>query len=98
LEEPLEWNSTLLKGDVVGDLRKLRHQPGDTLLIYGSGALVDTLMRLAVASRSGIVAVWAPVSRVGTWAGHTRTGDGHGRPPTDRHRSGVWCPAAASPV
>jgi dihydrofolate reductase len=53
LEEPLEWNSTLLKGDVVGDLRKLRHQPGDTLLIYGSGALVDTLMRHDLTDAAG---------------------------------------------
>jgi hypothetical protein len=42
LEEPLEWNSRLLKGDVVGDVRKLKHQPGDTLLIYGSGAPSST--------------------------------------------------------
>jgi dihydrofolate reductase len=37
LREPLQWNSTLLKGDVTEDVRKLRQQPGQDLLIYGSG-------------------------------------------------------------
>ena len=45
LEEPLEWNSTLLKGDVAEEVRKLKQQPAQDLLIYGSGALVDTLMQ-----------------------------------------------------
>jgi dihydrofolate reductase len=44
LQEPLEWNSTLLKGDVVDAVTKLKEQPGDDLLIYGSSALVNTLM------------------------------------------------------
>jgi dihydrofolate reductase len=44
LEEPLEWNATLLKGDVAAQVRKLKEEPGNDLLIYGSGALVDTLM------------------------------------------------------
>ena len=45
LQEPLEWNSTLLKGDVAEAVRKLRQKPGQDLLIYGSGELVDTLMQ-----------------------------------------------------
>jgi dihydrofolate reductase len=44
LQEPLEWNSTLLKGDVAAAVADLREQPGDDILIYGSGALVNTLM------------------------------------------------------
>jgi dihydrofolate reductase len=43
LEEPLEWNSTLLKGDVAEEVERLRQD--QNLLIYGSGALVDTLMQ-----------------------------------------------------
>src|SRR4029453_15829227 len=43
LEEPLEWNSRLLKGDVAEEVAKLRQD--QNLLIYGSGALVDTLMQ-----------------------------------------------------
>ncbi len=45
LQEPLEWNSTLLKGDVAEEVQKLKQLPGQSLLIYGSGALVDTLMQ-----------------------------------------------------
>jgi dihydrofolate reductase len=45
LQEPLEWNSTLLTGDVAEEVRKLRQKPGQDLLIYGSGELVDTLMQ-----------------------------------------------------
>jgi dihydrofolate reductase len=44
LREPLEWNSTLLKGDVVDGVANLKEQPGEDILIYGSGALVNTLM------------------------------------------------------
>jgi dihydrofolate reductase len=43
LSGPLEWNASLLEGDVVEAVRKLREQPGRDLLIYGSGQLVDTL-------------------------------------------------------
>jgi dihydrofolate reductase len=44
LQEPLEWNSTLLEGDIADAVARLKEEPGDDLLIYGSGALVDTLM------------------------------------------------------
>ena len=45
LTEPLEWNATLLKGDVAEEVQKLKQQPGQDILIYGSGELVNTLMR-----------------------------------------------------
>jgi dihydrofolate reductase len=45
LQEPLEWNATLLKGAVAQEVRKLKQQPGQDLLIYGSGELVNTLMQ-----------------------------------------------------
>jgi len=44
LQEPLEWNSTLLEGDVVEAVAKLKEQPGENILIYGSSALVNTLL------------------------------------------------------
>ena len=43
LEEPLKWNATLLKGDVADEVRRLKQQPGQDLLIYGSGELVHIL-------------------------------------------------------
>jgi len=45
LQEPLEWNSTLLKGEVAEEVQKLKRQAGKDILIYGSGELVNTLMR-----------------------------------------------------
>jgi dihydrofolate reductase len=44
LVEPLEWNATLLDGDVADAVRDLKRQPGQDILIYGSGELVNTLM------------------------------------------------------
>ena len=46
LKEPLEWNnSTLIKGDVAEEVSRLKQQPGKEILIFGSGDLVNTLMR-----------------------------------------------------
>ncbi|SFQ59570.1 dihydrofolate reductase family protein [Hymenobacter arizonensis] len=40
----MEWNASLLDGDVVAAVTQLKQQPGTNLLIYGSGQLVRTLM------------------------------------------------------
>jgi dihydrofolate reductase len=45
LKEPLAWNATLLQGDAAEEVQELKKQPGQDLLIYGSGALVHTLMQ-----------------------------------------------------
>jgi dihydrofolate reductase len=45
LEEPLSWrNSTLLQGDAMEAVAKLKEQPDD-LVVLGSGALVQSLMQ-----------------------------------------------------
>jgi dihydrofolate reductase len=45
LREPLPWpNSTLISGDVVDAVARLRSQPGRELHIMGSGRLIETLM------------------------------------------------------
>jgi dihydrofolate reductase len=45
LEEPLEWNnSILIKGDVAEEVDKLKQQPGKDILVFGSGQLVRTLI------------------------------------------------------
>ena len=45
LEEPLPWsNSTLLKGDAVEAVAELRAQPGNDIVILGSGNLVRQLV------------------------------------------------------
>jgi dihydrofolate reductase len=43
LQEPLAWNGRLLKGNLADEVANLKEQPGQDLLIYGSGQLVDEL-------------------------------------------------------
>ena len=46
LKEPLPWsNSTLLKGDAAQAVAELRAQPGKDLVVLGSGALLESLIR-----------------------------------------------------
>jgi dihydrofolate reductase len=41
-----EWNnSTIIKGDVAKEVARLKEQPGQNLLIFGSGELVNGLLR-----------------------------------------------------
>jgi dihydrofolate reductase len=45
LAEPLPWvNSTLLKGDAADAVAALKAEPGDDLVILGSGELIRSLM------------------------------------------------------
>jgi dihydrofolate reductase len=44
LEEPLEWNATLLRGNLVDGVSQLKRQSGQDILIYGSGQLVRALL------------------------------------------------------
>ncbi len=40
-----EWsNSTLLSGDIVAEIRRIKEQPGGELVVYGSPSLVDLLV------------------------------------------------------
>jgi len=39
------WNATLLGGDVVGDIERLKAQPGKDLIKYGTSRLDGTLLR-----------------------------------------------------
>ncbi|WP_433323167.1 dihydrofolate reductase family protein [Spirillospora sp. CA-294931] len=45
LREPLEWNATLIKGDVAENLTALKRRPGKDIVMYGSATLMRTLMR-----------------------------------------------------
>jgi dihydrofolate reductase len=44
LKEPLQWNATLMKGDVAEAVRKLKQEPGNSLLQYGVGELTHTML------------------------------------------------------
>jgi dihydrofolate reductase len=44
--DKVEWpGSKLIKGDVMGEIRKLKKAPGKDLLLAGSGQLFNALMR-----------------------------------------------------
>jgi len=40
-----EWNATLIKGDVADEVARLKAQPGQNILKFGTGELDRTLMR-----------------------------------------------------
>src|SRR5512135_2810568 len=45
LKSAADWrNSTLISGDVVDEVRKLKNQPGKDILIDGSSVLIHTLV------------------------------------------------------
>jgi dihydrofolate reductase len=41
--EELEWNASLIEGELATEVEKLKEQPGNDLLIYGSADIVDQL-------------------------------------------------------
>ncbi len=42
----LDWkNTVLLQGDIVGEIKKLKAQDGPELQVYGSGNLIQTLLK-----------------------------------------------------
>ncbi|HEX6397292.1 MAG TPA: dihydrofolate reductase family protein [Steroidobacteraceae bacterium] len=54
----VEWeNSGLLKGDLVGEVRRLKAQPGPGLLIMGSGEIVSQLTEAGLIDEFQIVTV-----------------------------------------
>jgi dihydrofolate reductase len=44
LKEPLRWNSALIQGDVVEELRKVKRTAGKDLVQYGVGELTRTML------------------------------------------------------
>ena len=46
IPQKLTWkNSQLIKGDAVAEIIKLKEQSGKDILVYGSGGLMQTLIR-----------------------------------------------------
>jgi len=46
MKEPLQWNATLIKGDVAEEIRQLKQKPGKGLLQYGVGELTHTMLQV----------------------------------------------------
>ena len=55
LKEPLTWNATLIKGDVVEAIKKLKQEPGKDLLQYGVGELTHTMLQHGLVDKIRIV-------------------------------------------
>ncbi|MEU8271550.1 dihydrofolate reductase family protein [Sphaerisporangium sp. NPDC049002] len=52
LKEPLTWNNaTLAKGDIAHEVARVKKEPGDDILVYGSVSVVRELMRLGLVDR-----------------------------------------------
>lgn len=45
LKQPLDWNATLIQGNVVEEIRKLKQELGNGLIQYGIGELTDTMLK-----------------------------------------------------
>jgi dihydrofolate reductase len=45
LREPLEWNATLIEGDLADEVSKLKLEDGQDILVLGSADLVHTLLQ-----------------------------------------------------
>lgn len=41
----VEWNASLLKGNLAEEVSRIKQQPGQDVVIFGSGELVHTLMQ-----------------------------------------------------
>jgi dihydrofolate reductase len=55
LREPLTWNASLMKSDVVEAVKKLKQEPGKDLLQYGIGELTHTLLQHGLVDEFRIV-------------------------------------------
>jgi dihydrofolate reductase len=55
LQEPLAWNSTLLKGDPAAEIAKLKQEAGRPLLQYGIGELTHTMLEHGLVDELRIV-------------------------------------------
>ncbi len=45
LKEPLQWNARLIQGDAVEEIKRLKEEPGKSLLQYGVGELTHTMLK-----------------------------------------------------
>ena len=66
LDEPLPWqNSTLLDGDARESVAALKAEPGDDLVVLGSGELVHALMQRGLIDEFVLISTLSCSGRVG---------------------------------
>jgi dihydrofolate reductase len=75
LTEPLEWNATLIKGDLVEEVRRLKADHDGSLLTYGCGEFAFELVRHGLVDEVHFwvhPVVWSEPSRPFHGLGHVR--------------------------
>jgi len=45
LKQSLDWNSTLIQGNLTEEIQKLKDEPGNSLLQYGIGELTNSMLQ-----------------------------------------------------
>ena len=70
LREPLRWNSTLIQGDVVEELRKLKRTGGKDLVQYGVGELTRTMLNHGLVDELQLLVFPFTFGKGGRWFDH----------------------------
>jgi dihydrofolate reductase len=67
LKEPLSWNSTLIQGDVVEELHKLKRMDGKNLVQYGVGELTHTMLNHELVDKLQLLVFPFTFGKGGRW-------------------------------
>jgi dihydrofolate reductase len=67
LKEPLSWNATLIQGDIVEQLRKLKQMDGKDLVQYGVGELTRTMLNQGLVDRLQLLVFPFTLGKGGRW-------------------------------
>jgi len=67
LKEPLSWNSKLIQGDVVEQLRKLKQIEGKDLVQYGVGKLTHTMLNHGLVDKFQLLVFPFTFGKGGRW-------------------------------
>ena len=67
LKEPLSWNSTLIQGDVVGQIRELKQMGGKALVQYGVGELTHTMLNHGLVDKFQLLVFPFTFGKGGRW-------------------------------
>lgn len=67
LKEPLTWNSTLIQGDVVEELRKLKRMDGKNIVQYGVGELTHTMLNHGLVDKLQLLVFPFTFGKGGRW-------------------------------
>jgi len=67
LKEPLSWNSKLIQGDVVEEIRKLKQMDGKALVQYGVGELTRTMLDHGLVDKFQLLVFPFTFGKSGRW-------------------------------